>query len=117
MRQAEYQHPNPIICPLAKDCTNIKNIHSFRLPISNSEEPIILLIIGGHYLLGFLPAVLEQKEKMNSVYSMLPQPPGYEKYATRYYRKGFHIGYEITYVTDKETNDEEKVWNFYEFIC
>ena len=76
---------------------------------------IILLIIGGHYLLGFLPAVLEQKEKMNSVYSMLPQPPGYEKYATRYYRKGFHIGYEITYVTDKETNDEEKVWNFYEF--
>ena len=78
---------------------------------------IILLIIGGHYLLGFLPAVLEQKEKMNSVYSMLPQPPGYEKYATRYYRKGFHIGYEITYVTDKETNDEEKVWNFYEFIC
>ena len=115
MRQAESQHPNPIICPLVKDCTNIKNIHSFRLPISNSEEPIILLIIGGHYLLGFLPAVLEQKEKMNSAYSMLPQPPGYEKYATRYYRKGFHIGYEITYVTDKETNDEEKVWNFYEF--
>ena len=32
---------------------------------------IILLIIGGHYLLGFLPAVLEQKEKMNSAYSML----------------------------------------------
>ena len=76
---------------------------------------IILLIIGGHYLLGFLPAVLEQKEKMNSVYSMLPQPPGYGKYATRYYRKGFHIGYEITYVTDKGKNNEEKVWNFYEF--
>lgn len=39
MRQAEYQHPDPIICPLVKDCTDIKNIHSFRLPISNSEEP------------------------------------------------------------------------------
>lgn len=39
MRQAESQHPNPIICPLVKDCTNIKNIRSFHLPISNSEEP------------------------------------------------------------------------------
>ena len=39
MRQAESQHPNPIICPLVKDCTNIKNICSFLLPISNSEEP------------------------------------------------------------------------------
>ena len=39
MRQAESQHPNPIICPLVKDCTNIKNICFFLLPISNSEEP------------------------------------------------------------------------------
>ena len=39
MRQAESQHPNPIICPLVKDCTNIKNICFFFLPISNSEEP------------------------------------------------------------------------------
>lgn len=52
---------------------------------------------------------------MNAVYSMLPQPPGYEKYATRYYRKGFRIGLEKTYVIDNGINDEEKVWNFYEF--
>ena len=42
MRQAESQHPNPIICPLVKDCTNIKNICSFLLPISNSEEPVVI---------------------------------------------------------------------------
>ena len=38
MWQAESQHPDPIICPLVKDCIDIKNIRSFRLPISNSEE-------------------------------------------------------------------------------
>ena len=39
MQQAEYQHPDLIICPLVEDCMDVKNISFFRLPISNSEEP------------------------------------------------------------------------------